>query len=149
MILLPEGVLRLGDRVHAPWAQLPRSSGPQLYSHRQQALRACALEPYEQGYHFLAVGPWAWANASGPQLPLLHNEADNRPRFTGLQGGSQEGAWQTGPLSPLTAHPLAHLRVQGAPSPPLRRGPCQEPLSPHPGPGPLFLLGFCNPWAHS
>ena len=31
-----------------------------------------------------------WANVSGPQLPLLHNKDNNRPHFTGLQGGSQE-----------------------------------------------------------
>lgn len=140
MILLPEGSAEA------------RRSSPRSLTLGAQSLWAPALQPPSEGSPGSRSGAvraglplpscgtlGTWASVSGPQLPLPHNEDDNRPHFTGLQGGSREVPGRR-PLLSLAPLPLAHLRVRGALSPPLRR-----PLS---GAPPLTpSLGPCSSWA--
>lgn len=91
MILLPEGsaeARRSSPRSLGPAPQILGAPALQPPSAGSPGLRSRAVRA---GLPLPSCGTLGtWANASGPQLPLLHNEADNRPRFTGLQGGSQE-----------------------------------------------------------
>lgn len=149
MILLPEGSAEARRSSHAPWAQLPRSSGPQLCSHRRQALRTRALEPYEQGYHFLAVGPWARGPAS---LGLSFLFYTTRPITGPASQGCREARRKClADRAAVATHSPPSCSSQGLGCPlttseerPLSGAP---PLTPRPGS--LFLLGFWNPWAHS
>lgn len=164
MILLPEGSAEA------------RRSSPRSLTLGAQSLWAPALQPPSEGSPGSRSGAvraglplpscgtlGTWASVSGPQLPLPHNEDDNRPHFTGLQGGSREVPGRR-PLLSLAPLPLAHLRVRGALSPPLRRplsgappltpslGPCSSWASGTLGPtlGPCHrLLSFClSSWLH-
>lgn len=149
MISLPEGSAEARR-------SSPRSLGP-----APQILGAPALQPpsagspgsrsraVRAGLPLPSCGTLGtWANASGPQLPLLHNKADNRPRFTGLQGGSQEVPGRQGRCR-HSQPPSCSAQGSGCPLTTSEEGPLSGAPPLPPGPGSLFLLGFCNPWAHS
>lgn len=80
-------MLRLRDEAQAPRAQLPRASGPQLCICHRQALRAHTLKPYEQGYQFPAVGPWARGPTSLGLSFLFY-------RMRALTGPTSQGCWE-------------------------------------------------------